>query len=162
MISVVAYRLEYNAEEKVSYVWVDEEIICPFCACAEMIKKGWRKRKLILLDDEVSILKVRRVLCKDCNKIHHVLPDIVVPYKRHDSKTIEKIIQGSQGETLCEESEINRIKAWWQKLLLYIAILEASIKTQMPAPPESKLSKAVRILANAHLWPRTRIALGLG
>jgi len=162
MISVKAYHMEYNDEKKVRYVWVDEQIVCPACDCTILIKKGWRKRKLITITDEVLVLMVRRVRCKDCNKIHHVLPDIIVPYKRHDLKTIKKIIQGNQDETFCEDCEINRIKSWWRKLLIYMSMLEASIKSQIPIPPESRLPRAVRILANENLWPGTRIALGSG
>ena len=162
MIIAATYRLEYCKKENVRYVWVDEEIICPVCACATLIKKGWRKRKLILIDGDERVLKVRRVRCKECKRIHHVLPDIIVPYKRHCLETVEKIVQGNEEETFCEESEINRIKSWWRKMLLHIAMLEASIKSLLPNPAESRLSKAVRILANAHRWPGTRTALGTG
>jgi hypothetical protein len=159
---VTVYSIEYDEVKQVQYVWAGEQIICPVCACAMLIKKGWRKRKLITLDGAVLTLMVCRVRCKECNKIHHVLPDIIVPYKRYDLETIEKIVQGNQNETVCEENVINRIKAWWRKFLLYISMLETSIKSKIPTPPKSGLPKAVRILANAHLWPGTRIALGLG
>ena len=162
MIISAAYRLEYSTKENVRYVWVDEEIVCPVCDCTALIKKGWRKRKLILIDEEKIILKVRRVRCKKCGKIHHVLPDIIVPYKRHCLETVEKIVQGNENEVFCEESEVNRIKSWWRKMLLHIAMLEATIKSLLPNPPESRLRKAVRILANAHRWPGTRTAWDAG
>ena len=162
MIIITDYNIEYDEEEQVRYVRVDEKIICPVCACEVLIKKGWRKRTMVLIDDEVVVLMVCRVRCKGCNKIHHVLPDIIVPYKRHDLETVEKIIQGNQNETFCEESVINRIKAWWRKLVLYVSILEISAQSQISVSPESQLPKTVQVLANNHLWPRTRIALGLG
>jgi hypothetical protein len=149
-------------KENVWYVWVDEEIVCSVCDCATLIKKGWRKRKLILIDEGEWVLKVRRVRCKECNRIHHILPDILVPYKRHCLETVEKIVQGNQEETFCGESDINRIKSWWRKMLLHIATLETAIKSLLPNPLESRLCKAVRVLANAHHWPGTRTALGSG
>jgi len=159
---VTVYEMDYNEDKQVQYVRTDEQVICSVCDCEVLIKKGWRRRTLILINDEELVLMVRRVKCKGCNKTHHVLPDIIVPYKRHDLETIEKIVLHNQNETVCEESVINRIKTWWRRLLLYATMLQSSKQIQFPAPSKPQLSTIVRILVNANLWPGTRIALGFG
>ena len=161
MISVSEYHTEYDKVEQVSYVHPDEALNCPFCACAELIRKGWRRRKLFILIGTFIVLMIRRVKCKKCRRIHHVLPSTIVPYKRYDAETIENIIEGNSDETCCEESAINRIKAWWTELCIYILMIAPVImeKRQVQVKPESKLTEIVRILANAHLWPGTRSVL---
>ncbi|MCD7715322.1 MAG: DUF6431 domain-containing protein [Lachnospiraceae bacterium] len=44
------------------------------------------------MDGETIILIIRRFRCLDCLRIHHEFPDIVVPYKRYDAETIERIM----------------------------------------------------------------------
>jgi hypothetical protein len=88
------------------------------------------------------------------------LPDIVIPYKRHCSETIEKVIAGDSAEINCEESTIHRIKAWWGACKLYFESVIASLREKEgvkfsanPAPRE-----IVRAVVNAHLWIHTRSA----
>lgn len=78
---------------------------------------GSRRRILYKQDDSCIFLVVRRLRCLGCKKISHELPDIVVPYKRHESDTIafgltEKV---PQKESCCpaESSTINRWKHWF-------------------------------------------------
>ena len=164
MIVVAAYQTEYDKDEQVSYVQAVETLNCPFCDCSELIKKGWRKRKLFMLIGTFMILMIRRVKCKTCGKIHHVLPNTIVPYKRYDAETIKKIIEGNSSEICCEECTANRIKAWWADMRLYILIVAPLImkKHKIRIKPELNLTQAVLTLANTHLWPGTRSALEPG
>ena len=43
---------------------------------------------------EKQTLVIRRLRCKECGKIHHELPCIIILYKRHCAETCEKIIAG--------------------------------------------------------------------
>ena len=86
---------------------------------------GSRKRGLKCLDGEKIELIVRRLQCKEsgCKKIHHELPDKVVPYKRHESQTIEKILDAPDFRTTdcpCEHSTAHRIKRWYSRLQKYV------------------------------------------
>jgi hypothetical protein len=164
MIIVKEYHIDYSASMNAYYVWADEPLLCSLCGCAKIIKKGWRRRGSIDHHEKSKTLMVRRVKCKDCGKTHHVLPDTIVPYKHYNAEAIEKIIRGRAGETFCNESEINRIKSWWVRMRLYIAEkAEVVIKTadDIQITPDTKLAVIVRTLANAHLWPSTRVALGV-
>ena len=161
MIIVATFQTEYDEDKQLSYVHADEMLNCPFCDCSKLIKKGWRKRKLYMLIGTLMIFMIRRMKCKTCCKIHHVLPNIIVPYKRYDAETIEKIIEGNSCETCCEESTTNRIKAWWADMRLYILMVAPLImeKYLIRVKLESKLTQTVRTLANTHFWPGTRSAL---
>lgn len=103
---------------------------------------------------------IRRLRCGKCGKIHHELPDIIVPYKRHCAETIEKIVGGETEGLCCEESTIRRIKAWWASCRLYfesvltaLAVKFGVIFCERPKPKE-----IVRAVTNAHLWIHTRSA----
>ena len=121
---------------------------------------GSRKRKVINSDESKWTLVIRRLRCKKCRRLHHELPDMVMPYKRHCAQTIEKIVSGEALAIYCEESTIRKIKAWWANCRLYFAGVMASLQEKLgiefserPTPRE-----VVRAVANAHLWEHTRSA----
>ena len=90
MIIISNYRMEEIAD-KVFYVRSNETNNCPICESSVYVQ-GVRRRKYIKDSGEYHTLIIRRLRCKDCNKIHHELPDILIPYKRHCVNTIEKIV----------------------------------------------------------------------
>jgi len=161
MISIAKFRIEFNNNGKIGHVETDEVVICPVCGCIHLISKGRRKRGVIMAGDEKIVLMIRRLKCSKCEKIHHELPDIIVPYKRHSAETIENIICGNESDATCEDSTIARIKTWWAAMQLYIKSIIASlaVKYDTKLSAEKKLPELVRMLANTHLWPRTRSAL---
>ncbi|MGI6467766.1 MAG: DUF6431 domain-containing protein [Syntrophomonadaceae bacterium] len=59
-----------------------EQIACP---CCSGILKAISRRKRSCIDSlgEKVILSIRRLRCVECKRIHHELPDMLVPYKRH-------------------------------------------------------------------------------
>jgi hypothetical protein len=163
MISVKDYYTEYSEDKQASYVLAEEALNCPVCDSSELIKKGWRSRKLITFIGSLLLFLIQRVRCKDCGKMHHVLPDTIIPYKRYDAETIEAVIKGNPEQALCglEEQDIYRIKIWWGNMVRYILKKSAVVltKKEIHISPESKLPAIVRALANAHLWPGTRSVL---
>ena len=106
------------------------------------------------------MLIIRRLRCKGCRVIHHELPDIVIPYKRHCAETVEAIISGETEGRVCEESTIRRIKAWWTACLLYFESVLTSLREKygIVLSGQSAPSKIVRAVVNAHLWLHTRSA----
>jgi len=121
---------------------------------------GSRKRKIKTGNETVRVLIIRRLRCKQCKKIHHELPDMVIPYKRYSAETIEQIIDGREVGINCEESTIRRIRTWWKACKLYFDSVIASLREKLgvefsikPAPRE-----IVRAVVNAHLWVHTRSA----
>ena len=133
---------------------------------------GSRKRGYIDVEDNNMTLVIRRLKCKRCGKIHHELPDILVPYKRHGSETIEEIIDEKTDTVCCEESTIRRIKHWFDERVRYFEGCLASIAVQHGATPtvgaiallremrenSGWLKSLVRIVVNSNLWVHTRSA----
>jgi len=121
---------------------------------------GSRVRKVIDSDGTTRKLVIRRLRCKRCGRLHHELPDIIIPYKRHCAQTIERIISGRSAEVCCEESTIRRIKAWWAASRLYFESVLVSLweKLGIVFSPSAAPREIVRAVANAHLWVHTRSA----
>jgi hypothetical protein len=134
--------------------------ICPICG-EMLVVIGSRKRKVIGSTGVGMILIIRRLRCKECHAIHHELPDMVIPYKRHCAETVEKIIGGQKDGLPCEESTIRRIRAWWAVCRLYFESVLVSLREKygMFLSAKSAPRKIVRAVANANLWVHTRSAL---
>jgi hypothetical protein len=105
-------------------------------------------------------LLIRRLRCKEqkCRKIHHELPDILVPYKRHCAETIEKIITGQEDSVYTGEETISKIKKWWAVMLPYFTMVLLSLNAKFGTlfDPGATLKEIVRAVANSHLWSHTR------
>jgi hypothetical protein len=163
MIIISRYSLKNNIPEGIEYVETDEAPVCSICGKDGLKPKG-RRRRVLILPEKKIVLKIRRLQCVNCGKIHHELPDIVVPYKRHCAEDIEKIIRDEESGINCEDSTIRRIKAWWMLMCLYIEKVRGSYfeKYKIRLPSARKLAENVRALANRNMWPRTRSALMSG
>lgn len=143
---------------------------------------GSRKRKVRRKDGTTIILIIRRLYCKHCKRIHHELPDFIVPRKRYSSGAIEAALKDSktnrQDDTFPgEDSTMARLRIWFSLLRNYMEAILQSIKSLHPddkdvaeevdnllpldplhAPP-GWLAKTVRILVNSNRWVQTRSAV---
>ena len=133
--------------------------ICPVCGNT-LLAIGIRERKYIDSGGITRILVIRRLCCKGCRLIHHELPDMLVPYKRHCVETVESVVGDKHDDVCCDDRTIKRIKAWWESCRLYFENVLASLSEkygvkfpQRPAPRE-----IVRAVVNANLWIHTRSA----
>jgi hypothetical protein len=121
---------------------------------------GTRRRNYIDTDGNTKTLLIRRLQCASCGKIHHELPDILMPYKRHCAETIEQIIDKRLTSGNCDANLVYRILSWWRSMSVYFEGVMASLRTKFGAvisasPPPREI---VRAAANAHLWKSTRSA----
>lgn len=142
---------------------------------------GSRKRKYINETGEKNVLRIRRLKCYYCDRLHHELPDILVPYKRYDSSSIEAVIIGDKSMSVSvDESTIHRWKTWFKNLLWYIIGCLKSISLQngkkcvddksFHSPSllhriwqyvgnaNGWLARVVRPIANNNFWTHTRSA----
>jgi hypothetical protein len=70
---------------------------------------GSRKRSCINTHGNKIVLSIRRLRCADCKRIHHELPDILVPYKHHVRESIETTItEEKQMSVIADESTLKR------------------------------------------------------
>jgi len=133
---------------------------CPICGNA-FIVIGTRSRGYIKDDGIKEILVIRRLRCKGCRVIHHELPDILIPYKRYCSKTVEDVISGNIGNVCCDDLMIRRIRAWWESYRLYFNGAIASLREIYGNvfSAESAPREIVKSVVNANLWLHTRSAV---
>jgi hypothetical protein len=95
---------------------------------------------------------IRRLHCKDsaCRKIHHELPDLLVPYKRHVSASLEKAIEyevqpGADTDHCSAETRTLRLwNEWYMALATYwYGCLKAlAARMEQTAEKEQKASFA--------------------
>jgi len=131
------------------------------------------------------VLIIRRLECETCKRVHHELPDILVPYKRYSSESIEAVITGNKALSVAaDESTIVRWKQWFWALAvhflgslisIYIRFTKDAVE-EIAALPQSPLqriwqyvgdgpgwlSRVVRSVVNANLWLQTRSAFMSG
>ena len=146
-------------------------MICP-CCDGKMTSIGRRIRGYIDGGGNNVKLSIRRLKCKGCEKIHHELPDILVPYKRHCSETIEEIIEEKSETIGCEDSTIRKVKRWFvEKTQYFTGCLISVAARQGGVPPMGSISllrktrenggwlkRLVRMVVNSNLWVHTRSA----
>ena len=159
MIIITCYRKERDARGRVRII-NEEESVCPICI-GPLKVIGNRKRKVINAAGDKEKLIIRRMRCRMCHKIHHELPDDVIPYKRHCAETVENIINGGVEDVCCDFVTEHRIRSWWAAVLLYFEKVLASLRTKHgavfsanPTPRE-----IVRAITNTNLWVHTRTAM---
>ncbi|MGB4313143.1 MAG: DUF6431 domain-containing protein [Natronincolaceae bacterium] len=174
MIIIHDYWIDDKSRSDVFYVRSKEKPICPICENSLNVI-GSRERGLIEHDGTKRKLTIRRLKCGHCNRIHHELPEVIVPYKRYSAETIEKSICGNNEEQACELSTIRSWKIWFYLLeeyfestlkaikFLYISYagLQEEISLLQPLKERRKksdgwLRRLVRIIVNSNRWVHTR------
>lgn len=89
---------------------------CPVCG-EEMHPYGRRQRIGLLADGRKVFLFIRRLWCPRCKRIHHELPDFLLPYKHFIMACIKKVFRKQGGTVCCENSTIYRWRRWFRDLL---------------------------------------------
>lgn len=162
MVIITAYREELREGrdgEFLIYIISEEESICPICG-SKLYVIGIRRRKTTERSGEEETLVIRRLRCKICRKIHHELPEKVMPYKRHCAETIENIVAGEAEDVCCDFLTERRIRIWWSAFLLYFESIKESLRMKYGAVFSQGATprEIVRAVANANLWAHTRTA----
>lgn len=128
------------------------------------------------------MLIIRRLRCVACLKIHHELPDLLIPYKRYEAESIEQIVDATGPiDVAVDESTLTRWREWFRTFAPYaVGCLRAISKRyhlnvtvgNSSASPRTVLqdigrkegkavgwlANVVRPIANVHLWIHTRSA----
>ncbi|HVJ49863.1 DUF6431 domain-containing protein [Desulfitobacterium sp.] len=165
----------------VFFVRCAESIPCP--CCGEQLEViGSRRRQRIRKSGEVQVLVIRRLRCTQCRRIHHELPDCLVPYKRYESECVEQGITDSSKsvDIAVDDSTLYRWKTWFHTLQPYLLGCLKSIAIRLRQDPVEEpsvsprsahqrigqyvgeapgwLARIVRPIANMNLWLHTRSA----
>jgi len=137
-----------------------EQNTCPCCG-GQLTVKGSRKRKYINGTGETIILVIRRLYCRNCGRLHHELPDILVPYKRYGSASIEAAVTGDTALTVtADESTIYRWRSWFNEQALHFlgcltsiaALLGKGSAEETSGLSKSKLQRIWHYVGNATGW----------
>ncbi|MEC0373684.1 MULTISPECIES: DUF6431 domain-containing protein [Paenibacillus] len=158
-----------------------EVVPCPCCG-GSLSVIGSRKRKLWEASGEQRLLIVRRLRCVTCRKIHHELPNCIVPYKRYESACVESVVASEPEEIVvaADHSTLYRWRSWfrsqtvhWMGCLESIAIrFTLDVAEESSGPSQTAhhrfgryvgdaagwLARIVRPVANSNFWVHTRSA----
>ena len=108
-----------------------EPFFCPCCHSNERTIIGSRNRRIIESDGNVKVIRIRRLKCKACKQIHHELPDVVFPYKRHEVKSIEAVLEDAPLLSIpADGATIRRWKIWFDVLASHLVGVLASVHLQ--------------------------------
>lgn len=135
---------------------------CPCCG-KTMKVIGTRERKSKQRSGEIKIYNIRRLRCDTCRRIHHELPDFLVPYKRYDSECIETVLTNPANHDVpADESTLFRWLEWFDCFLDYwISCLSSIIyrtkQENIPLNESSLISKTAlqkigRLVGNTPRW----------
>ena len=152
---IILSRSQYRLEERggIFIVIATATLLCP--VCGGMLSLLCRRlRGAISPNGNKVLYMIRRMRCAGCGKIHHELPDCLVPYKRHCAETIENIIADNTECAPCEPGFVRRIKAWWSAVAAYFTNILSSFAARLGMkPPERPAFKdIIRAAANSNSW----------
>lgn len=142
---------------------------------------GSRERICITESGEKIVLIIRRLRCTQCRRIHHELPDMLVPYKLHVSDSIEAVVREDLTLSVsADDCTLGRWKSWFNAMVDYFQGCLKSIAIRFcrenaedkSGLPKSKLqriwqyvgnapgwlARIVRPIVNTNLWVHTRSA----
>jgi len=165
MLIITKYRQE-TRNGKI-HIRSDEKLTCPICT-SDLKVIGSRNRKAIV-NGKQQIYVIRRLQCKKCKQIHHELPDLMVPYKRHSLQGIEEAIATTENEGQSEEINEKkpkirqatkwRIKKWWRHVKWQFEHIKVRLEMKYEIRfGEMTPAKMVRAIVNSHSWVQTRTA----
>lgn len=140
---------------------------------------GTRDRKSKESSGETKVYNIRRLGCVNCGRIHHELPDFLVPYKRYEAECIEKVLTDSLHHDI--PSTLFRWLDWFTSFVEYwigcLTSIMFRIQGKSPVNLSSEaslsalqrigrwvgdaprwLARIVRPIANDNLWLHTRSA----
>lgn len=103
------------------FVRCAESVPSPCCGEALSVI-GSRKRKVISEGGEDLLLVIRRLRCSQCRKIHHELPDCILPYKRYESACARQVVSSpsSLSAVTADDATLRRWKIWFQDHTTYL------------------------------------------
>jgi transposase len=123
MLSIKKYDKKLVQTDKgvIIVITSKEDMICPRCS-HKLGRHGYRNRTCVHTDKNGNSYKqtyrIQRTKCTNCKRIHHVLPDIFVPYKRLCQEIVERCLDSENNSDLlpssCEMSTIYRIRKWFK------------------------------------------------
>lgn len=157
MIIISNYRQEHK--NGMIYIRSEEESVCPICQSS--LKVIGSRHRVVVRHGFQQTLVIRRLRCHRCMVIHHELPDILIPYKRHCAYTIDMVFMDNENKATPNMSTAYRIRRWWHVLKMYFAFLAVSLNIRFDAVFSTSPTPAeiARAMTNSHSWTHTHSVL---
>lgn len=133
------------------------------CCGKSMSIIGTRDRKSKERSGETQVYNIRRLRCDQCGRIHHELPDFLVPYKRYESECIELVLTNpSTRDVPADESTLFRWFEWFYRFVDYWfnCLISIMLRTDQEMSPlnlvsvnsETALQKIGQLVGNSPKW----------
>lgn len=149
MVIVSKYTLIEKEPGSTFFVRSAEQVAAPCCG-GSLCVVGSRPRIWFKSSGEKVKLIIRRLYCDSCRRIHHELPDLLVPYKHYDAESIEGAVsEPPRTDIAADDSTIARWKRWFPDWAVYAAgCLQAlAIRFNLPvASPSTRPQSALQWL----------------
>lgn len=105
------YELIYNEAKGMYYLSINEKLYCPFCG-KELIYRDSRGRIWCHCNGPADKIMIHRMFCDTCNKLHTVLPDVLVPHKHYGASEIETVLESKERSDEVSDSTVARWRQW--------------------------------------------------
>lgn len=139
----------------------EETHACPTCKIGTLCPLGRRRRAVIGTDGIKRVYLIWRLQCPCCHKIHHELPDFMIPFKLYTAATIEAAIEGRTDNIPCGDSTIYGFRQWFLNIAecFIVALLQIQRTADLSNRPISSLLKIKLITGCASGWLKKAVCL---
>ena len=130
-----------------------EPLTCPICG-GRLTAYDRKVRKVRTKTGEIETLLLRRLRCKNCQRLHTELPDFLVPYKRYSRESIEDVIAKSRTGAPDDERTRNKIRTWYRHIRVYLDGIWQRLVNQKFASPQKipTFLELVTAAVNSGFW----------
>ena len=152
MIIIEEYSLKVNAAGR-KYVEYHAVLCCPICGGALRVKDR-RLRKYIGADgaDHAEFILITRGQCRDCGRLHTLLPDCLQPFKHYAVDVIEPVLDGNIVGCPAEECTIRRWRSWFARVAAYINAALVAIESEFERMNLNWLNPLQRLRESGGRW----------
>jgi hypothetical protein len=106
------YELKYSRMEGIYYLCINEtRLRCPHCG-QELIYRDSRLRIWRHCNEPADRILIHRMFCRICNRLHTVLPDVLVPHKHYGAPEIETVLESEVRNDEVSDSTTVRWQQW--------------------------------------------------
>lgn len=108
---------EYGIYNEINKKAKEGDIKCSICL-GSVAMHGTYKRKIIFSEFDIRAIVIMQVKCKECKRVHSIMPDFVSPNKLYSSQLIDEAINNNDIKTCtADDSTIRRWRKTFGKCL---------------------------------------------
>ena len=162
MVILSRYEIIFKPSENLFYVTGKELSVCP--CCGQPLSGYDHRIRMVRLRCGIRVrLLVPRELCRNCHRLHTLLPSFVQPYKHYEAMVIQQVMDSKSLSTCpAEDSSIHRWLAAFRQAAPYLeTLLYAARHKKRPLFAGSLLEN---LRKSSHRWLTfvTRLLISAG